>query len=120
MDSHSLQVQIWTATVESLEKASPSFVRSVLSPEEVFRSERISHPRVRAEYLTARVLVRTFLSERYAEFEPWQWNFGRTYAGRPFILNPDLHEKVDFNVSHSQGMVVCAFATGCRVGVDVE
>lgn len=43
----------------------------------------------------------------------------RTETGRPFLRDcPD----VDFNLSHTNGMVVCALETGknLRVGVDVE
>ena len=33
---------------------------------------------------------------------------------------PYLSEKIDFNISHSEGLVACAISDECRVGLDVE
>ena len=38
-----------------------------------------------------------------------------TQNGKPYI-SPDF----DFNISHSGNLVVCAFATGNKVGIDIE
>ena len=37
---------------------------------------------------------------------------------RPFLR--ELKTKTDFNISHSDGMVVCAISQQCKVGIDIE
>ena len=41
----------------------------------------------------------------------------RTEFGRPYLPH---YAGLDFNISHSGSIVVCAAVVGCRVGVDVE
>lgn len=41
---------------------------------------------------------------------------GKGKHGKPFLKN---HEKIHFNISHCEGMVVCAFSNA-PIGVDVE
>lgn len=42
-------------------------------------------------------------------------NLKYTEYGRPYTDN-----KIDFNISHSNGHVVCAFSTIGRIGIDIE
>ena len=41
----------------------------------------------------------------------------RDTNGRPYIIG---REDLDFNISHSEGLAVCALSVGGRVGVDTE
>lgn len=87
----------------------------LLTKEERDRVARPSLPTRRREVLLTRMLVRTTLS-RYADVEPRDWRFSVGERGRPFIDHPSL----DFNLSHTEGVIVCLVAAIPGIGVDVE
>ena len=90
----------------------------VLSDIEQRRAERFRHDDVRALYVTAHALVRHVLS-RYTPVAPERWEFTVEGQGKPRIETPG-HEWLQFNLSHTAGMAVCAVAGNQPVGVDVE
>jgi len=50
-------------------------------------------------------------------------NYGYTLKSDVFIDHfgrPYVHHKVDFNISHTDGYVVCALTSQGRVGIDIE
>lgn len=73
----------------------------------------------RSEYRTAHALLRRVLS-RYLPRGPKEWVFGSDDDGRPCLINPPDESIVDFNLSHTEGLVACAVTRSGRVGVDVE
>lgn len=90
----------------------------ILSPRERARHEEISDPAHRAFFLAGRCLARLALAER-AKLDPRSWRFGTRPGGKPTITKP-LGLPFRINLSHTDGLVVCAVATGCEIGVDVE
>lgn len=91
----------------------------LLTQEERDRVARPSLQGRRREILMTRMLVRTSLS-RYAVVEPTEWRFGMGERGRPFILHPLLSSGLDFNLTHTEGMILCLVAPQADIGVDVE
>lgn len=76
-----------------------------------FRFERHQH-----EFLITRALVRSVLAQYHA-IEPADWQFKLNEYGRPEITPPiGLY----FNLSNTDGLIVCALARCQEVGVDVE
>jgi 4'-phosphopantetheinyl transferase len=75
--------------------------------------------RARLQYLVSRALVRTTLS-RYAEISAHEWEFATNRYGRPYISGPPSKRGIQFNLSNTSGLVACAVAKGCSVGIDVE
>jgi 4'-phosphopantetheinyl transferase len=90
-------------------------IGGLLTQGERDRVARPTLPARRREVLLTRMLVRTTLS-RYADVDPKEWRFGIGERGRPFID----HEGLDFNLSHTEGMIVCLVALIPDIGVDVE
>lgn len=90
----------------------------ILSPEERQRARAFRFPKDRDLYVAAHVFLRRILS-RYAPINPTQWQFKHNAYGKPAIANPG-YDWLQFNLSHTQGMVACAVARGRAVGVDVE
>jgi len=89
---------------------------ALLDDTERARLATLSLPAVRWEYLRARALVRSVLSQ-YAPVEARAWRFGVNAWGRPFALgDTGLH----FNLSHTRGMLCVVVAHHEAVGVDVE
>lgn len=81
--------------------------------------ERLRHPGRRAEYLRGRSLVRRTLS-RYAEVPPEAWRFQLGSHGRPELAPDSPGPRLGFNLSHTEGCMVCLVSQDPEAGVDVE
>lgn len=90
----------------------------MLSEAERARAVRFRFDSDRASYLAAHALTRRALSE-VADIPGRDWEFQVSLSGKPFILN-SLPRHLGFNLSHTRGLVACAAAWECDVGVDVE
>ena len=91
-----------------------------LSPAEAARGAAFVLPRDRAEHASARAVVRAELARRL-RVEPAALAFERGGHGRPRLAAPFHDADVDFNVAHSDGLVVCLLGpAGTLFGVDVE
>lgn len=93
--------------------------RAWLDEREQARLHSFRVPGLRDEFVAARVLVRAMLSEM-ASIEPWAWRFVAGAFGKPRIAEPTGHEGLEFNLSHTRGLVACAVTRGVPVGIDVE
>lgn len=96
--------------------------QQLLTPQERQKQQRFLFERHRKQYLLTRALVRTTLS-RYENITPEKWVFTSNDYGRPEIASSLAH-KLDhdlrFNLSHTDGLIVCALCNGRAIGVDVE
>ncbi|MDH6168365.1 4'-phosphopantetheinyl transferase [Variovorax boronicumulans] len=106
---------------ESGDPALEATYRALLTPQELQQKDRFHFARDRHRYLLTRLLVRSVLS-RYAPIAPQDWRFASGPFGRPRIDGPALEEirGLDFNLSHTAGLIVLAIARGIELGVDVE
>jgi 4'-phosphopantetheinyl transferase len=87
----------------------------LLTTEERQRQARPTVENRRREVLLTRALVRSVLSG-YTGADPLSWRFGAQARGRPFCAELPF----DFNLSHTEGMIVCLVAGSAMPGVDVE
>lgn len=92
--------------------------RGWLTPQESERGERFIFDRVRVQYLITRGLVRWVLSS-YCDVEPHQWLFEQGSHGKPTVSEPRANRYV-FNLSHTEGLIVCGVRARGELGVDVE
>jgi 4'-phosphopantetheinyl transferase len=94
--------------------------RSLLSKEELEKQARFHFERDRHRYLVTRAMVRTVLS-RYANVTPREWRFLFNPFGKPSIAAEHVAARgIEFNVSHTDGLVVMGITRERAVGVDVE
>ena len=93
--------------------------RAFLSSDENARFTRYLVPDASKTFLAARVLLRSVLSA-YSDLAPEAWRFDTNPWGRPYIANTEAPARLQFNVSHKPGMVVCFVGCGRDLGVDVE
>ena len=93
---------------------------SSLSAAEQAHYERIRAPRIKQQYWQARWAVRQALSCYVPEVSPSLWQFTRNAYGRPALRAPSLALPLDFNISHTRGALVMAFAAQGAIGIDVE
>ena len=90
----------------------------ILNMEERQQALAFRFQRDRDLYMAAHLFLRRVLS-RYAPIPPDGWQFSRNAYGKPAIAN-SAYGWLQFNLSHTHGLVACAVARDCAVGVDVE
>lgn len=109
-----MSAQLWWVNPDTF-VVSPSAL-ALLSEQERAQHQRFIPPKKRHEYLATRVLVRTVLG-RALGMAPQALQFVSNAWGRPALWPPaPLH----FNVSHTEGLVVCLVSPNPEIGVDTE
>ncbi len=93
---------------------------AILSQAEKSQYQKYSFEKDKNLYLLARYLLRSTLSRYSNAITPANWVFEFNPFGRPFVINKNRPNDLFFNLSHSDGIVVCALASTQEVGVDVE
>ena len=94
--------------------------RELMTEAELAQAARFHFERDRRRYIVTRALVRTVLS-RYADVAPADWRFENNEYGRPHITHDsEAARSLSFNISHTDGLIVLAIASGTTLGVDVE
>jgi 4'-phosphopantetheinyl transferase len=73
----------------------------------------------RHQYLITRALIRSSLSEYFSVAED-QWRFAANTYGKPTICFPDPAPAIRFNISHTNGLIMCGVSLDFDIGVDVE
>jgi 4'-phosphopantetheinyl transferase len=113
------EVHLWVVEPERIsEPRLLAAYQALLSEEERERHVRFRFEKHRQQFLVSHALVRVTLS-RYAPVRPQAWHFSANAYGRPEIANEVL-PRLRFNLSHTDGMAVCAVALDVDVGADVE
>ena len=92
---------------------------ALLAADERARQARFRFAGDQRRYLVTRALVRTALS-RYAAVRPQEWAFSVGAHGRPAIAAPLHVPALEFNVSHSDDLVMLGVTSGRALGIDVE
>jgi len=107
-------VILTAATLDSV--MSDRFI-AALTPAEHARAERFREARDRVQFIAARWLLRsmvkTHLGIEAGEIETPE-------RAKPRLVGDHLPAGLDFNLSHTGGLVACVIGLGVRVGVDVE
>lgn len=98
-------------------RSDPQFVE-LLSADEVDRANRFHREADRHRWVAARVSLRRTLSECVG-VHPGELRFRYGSNGKPALANP-LSGRLEFNISHTDDLVVMAVSEQCPVGVDVE
>jgi 4'-phosphopantetheinyl transferase len=88
----------------------------LLSAKEKERALRFRFEKDRREFVMARGALRMLLGG-YLRRPPRQVIFSENEYGKPALVNG---KRIVFNVSHSHGLILLAFAKNCAVGIDVE
>lgn len=113
-------IHLWIVDQNDVDKQLQTDYFSILSREEVEQQRRFYFEKYRRRYLITWALVRTVLS-RYASVAPCDWHFSKNVFGRPQITEKvKTAADLNFNLSHTQDLIVLAVARKCILGVDVE
>lgn len=108
-------VHLWAFTIEPTELAAMEF-RPFLSVDEQLRANHFRFAHLHNAYIICRGLVRLLLG-RYLDTDPGTIEFDYQPKGKPVIANLRL---LDFNLSHTAGMMLCGVTKACEIGVDIE
>jgi len=109
------QVHVWLAVLGEQEPRVEA-LREVLDEEERARAERFAFESDRRRFIVAHVLVREVLA-RYLSCDPAELAFCFGPQGKPALVEGG---GLEFNMSHSGDLILCAVSRGRAVGVDVE
>jgi 4'-phosphopantetheinyl transferase len=109
------EIHLWGATLDIAEEAERQLAEN-LSADERERAERFTDLRAKRQFVVGRGTLRELLS-RYTGVEPELLRFAFEGAGKPVLAES---RNVEFNLSHSGGIVVYAVTPARAVGVDVE
>jgi len=90
-----------------------------LGPEERKRAASFRLERDCRHFIVCRGALRVLLG-RYLRMAPDQIVLGAGPKGKPYLAVRDSRRPLHFNVSHSGGVALIAFALGREVGIDVE
>jgi 4'-phosphopantetheinyl transferase len=108
-------VHIFRANLDA-SSAHSTLLAPFLSPDEIERARRFHFDRDRARYSIARGLLRALIG-RYFDCHPASISFRYNSFGKPYLARP--RAKLSFNLSHSQGIALYAFASEGELGIDV-
>jgi 4'-phosphopantetheinyl transferase len=111
-------VHIWMASIE-LPDATISRLSAFLSKDELERAARFLHDRHRNKYIAGRAMMRDVIS-RYVDDGPEDIAFAYLSHGKPELSGELRNSGIEFNLSHSGEVALCAVARNSAVGVDVE
>jgi 4'-phosphopantetheinyl transferase len=107
-------VHVWIIDLDE----GPALVSSVLpflSGEERVRASRFRTTELRLRFIVAHGALRHILA-RYTGAHPSQVSLACTGTGKPFVPGSPLA----FNLSHSDGLAICAVTPTGEIGADVE
>jgi 4'-phosphopantetheinyl transferase len=106
-------VHVWSAALD--EDTRLETCGAVLSATERARAECFRFEHLRRRFVIAHGFLREVLG-RYLGVEASAIEFRTSEFGKPFVAGTEIQ----FNLSHSGDLAVCAVTRGRRIGVDVE
>ena len=111
------QVHIWRVSLDTAQEVLDGMWQT-LSTDEQERANRYHFARDREAYIVRRGRLRLILGS-YLGLDPTSLQFSYNPFGKP-ALQPVEAGELLFNISHSQGLALFAFARQVDIGVDLE
>jgi len=112
------EIHVWRASLD-LNKEILARCASVLSQDEKLRASRFLFPGDRDHFVAARGILRELLG-KYAVSSPALLEFQYGQHGKPSLRTESGESPIRFNLSHSRGLAVYAFARHRELGIDLE
>ncbi|MGL1931829.1 MAG: 4'-phosphopantetheinyl transferase superfamily protein [Desulfotalea sp.] len=114
------EIHLWCASQNEInDPVLLSLYAKLLSDEEKKQWRRFRFERHRHQYLITRALVRSVLSH-YHHVAPEEWLFSKNKYGRPEAVQQPKTGKLRFNLSRTDGLILCGVVLNDDIGVDVE
>lgn len=114
------EIHLWFAFPDEIQdRELLSAYQKLMTEEEYARQQRFRFAKHQQLFLITRALVRTTLS-RYTDVEPQHWRFSKNDYGKPTILAAEDLPPLRFNLSHTEGLIICGVVLKQDIGVDIE
>jgi len=108
------EIHLWYAPLAA-SSAEKKRYRSLLSPHEVERAERLRFKDSRGKFIVSRGIMREILSG-YTGQSPARVDIDQRATGKPYLPGSPLQ----FNISHSNGCLVCGITIENPLGIDYQ
>ena len=112
-------VQIWRLCLSDLDPAPMETLRRLTTPSEHARAQRYRFDADRHRHLAGRALVRLFVARTY-ERALQEISIREGRHGKPQLAGSDEEIDLEFNIAHTDDVVLAAFSRTHPVGIDVE
>jgi 4'-phosphopantetheinyl transferase len=112
------EIHVWQRSLECNPDELES-CRRLLSPDETERAARFRFTQDRVEFIVARGTLRALLKS-YLGRPHDSLQFIYSQFGKPELAETLEQQRIEFNVSHSGGVALLAFARDRRIGIDIE
>lgn len=113
-------VHLWIAPEWQLDESVEAHYREFMSAEERESERRFLIEGARRLHVLARGLQRKVLASYLDGADPAALRFMKNPKGRPALAPPFDASGIEFNLAHTEGMVVMAVCAGMKPGVDIE
>jgi 4'-phosphopantetheinyl transferase len=124
MDGTDKRIHLWLMRTDMIDDALQNALIDRLDTRERQAYQRLGQNRDRTLYSAAHALKRYALSQTASltgpAINPGQWRFAENPNGKPFLSEPLDRRDLQFNLSHTPGLVAIAIAQGLALGLDVE
>ena len=111
-------VDLWHVSAENIDEPRLNECLRLLAPDEAALARADVFAQHQRQSIVAWGTLRKLLS-KYTAVAPQSLVFGRNAYGKPHLVEP-ADTPIQFNMSHTQGMILYAVTRGCPIGVDVE
>lgn len=111
-------VHIWRIHLD-LPEAELRNLRRTLSEDEITRADRFYQKLHRHRFIAGRGILRSILAN-YLDIESSQVKFEYEPLGKPKLADIYGQKQLSFNLSHSQGLALCAVSYDRTLGIDLE
>ncbi len=112
------EIHVWHAALDRDER-DLARLQATLSADEKARADRFRFAKDKNHYTVARGLLRELLGN-YLQEAPAGLEFSYGPHGKPSLAGKNASSGISFNLSHSFGLAVYAFARERDLGIDVE
>ncbi len=112
------EIHIWFVVLDQTDAELHRFMQT-LSIDERMRADRFYFQKDRKWFISRHGILRTILG-RYLSVQADKLRFNQGENGKPEIAGPFVRRTIHFNLSHSNGAALFAFARNHEIGVDIE
>ncbi|MBN3882263.1 MAG: 4'-phosphopantetheinyl transferase HetI [Nostoc sp.] len=112
------EIHVWRIDLDQPESQLQNLA-ATLSSDETARAERFYFQEHRQRFIAGRGILRTILGS-YLGIQPLHVEFNYQHRGKPVLADKFADSRLAFNLSHSQGLGLCAVNCTRPIGVDLE
>lgn len=112
------EVHVWMANLDNQQPFTEVLWRA-LSGDEQERAARFRFLKDRLQFIFARGILREILG-CYLKVPPGSLRFQYSAYGKPSLAEEFCSTRLQFNISHTNGIILLAFAIDLELGIDVE